>query len=236
MPFTSQPPESATSSEVILRPGWQEVVLSLAVLAVLGYGGGILISQLGIDPMAIGLMFTALSGVASLAGFFTAFWRTRWWAAFGVKATTYRWLFIGVVAGVIAFVIKSIAILVYISLTGESTSPQAIYATGASGGIMSVVLATFFLAVLTPIGEEFLFRGVVTTALLRYGPVVGVVGGAFIFAVFHGINMVFPAALVVGLIAGEVFRRSGSIWPAVMVHAVVNLPTIPIMVLANAAQ
>lgn len=236
MSFTSQPPGSAISPEVIPHPGWREVALGLAVLAVLGYGGGILISRLAIDPVAIGLMFTALSGVASLAGFFAAFWRIRWWAAFGIRRTTYRWLFIGVAAGVIAFVIKSIAILVYISLTGESTSPQEIYATGASGGIMTVVLATFFLAVITPIGEEFLFRGVVTTALLRYGPVVGVVGGASIFAVFHGINMVFPAALVVGLIAGEIFRRSGSIWPAVVVHTVVNLPTIPVMVLANVAQ
>ena len=62
------------------------------------------------------------------------------------------------------------------------------------------------------------------------------VGSAFVFALFHGINPVFPAAIVGGLAAGELFRRSGSIWPAVTLHAVLNLPTIPMLVLAEAAR
>lgn len=79
-----------------------------------------------------------------------------------------------------------------------------------------------------------LYRGVVTNALLRYGPFVGVVGSTLIFTLMHGVNNVFPAAVVVGLIAAEVFRRSGSVWPAVIVHVVVNLPMVPAMVLAGA--
>ena len=65
--------------------------------------------------------------------------------------------------------------------------------------------------------------------------VIGVVGSTLIFALVHGVNEVFPAALVVGLIAGEIFRRSGSVWPGVLVHAGVNLPTVPALVLAGAA-
>ena len=38
------------------------------------------------------------------------------------------------------------------------------------------------------------------------------------------------------IIAGEILRRSGSICPPVAVHGVVNLPTIPVLVLAQAAQ
>ena len=45
---------------------------------------------------------------------------------------------------------------------------------------IGIVVATIFLSVVTPIGEEFTFRGVATTVLLRYGAVVGVVGGAII--------------------------------------------------------
>jgi membrane protease YdiL (CAAX protease family) len=66
-----------------------------------------------------------------------------------------------------------------------------------------------FLSVLTPVGEEFLFRGVVANALLRYGPVVGV-------------------------IAAELMRRSGSVWPAVAVHVVNNL-ALPLYVLLTGA-
>lgn len=86
---------------------------------------------------------------------------------------------------------------------------------------------------MTLIGEEFVFRGVVTTVLLRYGAAPGVLGGAAIFAIFDGVNAVLPVALVMGLTAGEKLRRSGSIWPAVTVHVVVNLPTIPAMMLAG---
>jgi membrane protease YdiL (CAAX protease family) len=51
-----------------------------------------------------------------------------------------------------------------------------------------LILSLLFLAVLTPVGEELLFRGVVATALMRYGPVVGVAGSAVIFSAVHGLN------------------------------------------------
>ncbi|URD53824.1 CPBP family intramembrane glutamic endopeptidase [Chroococcidiopsis sp. CCNUC1] len=77
------------------------------------------------------------------------------------------------------------------------------------------------------------FRGVITTALLRHGVVLGVVGSTLIFAIAHGFNIVFPAAVVAGLATTEIYRRSGSIWTAVVVHVVFNLPTIPVMVAAG---
>ncbi|WP_235854154.1 CPBP family intramembrane glutamic endopeptidase [Nonomuraea aridisoli] len=64
-------------------------------------------------------------------------------------------------------------------------------------------------------------------ALLRYGPVIG---GPVVFAFFHGINIVLPAALVVGVIGAEMMRRRGSIRPAVAVHAVNDL-ALPLLVL-----
>lgn len=44
-----------------------------------------------------------------------------------------------------------------------------------------------------------------------------------------------PVARTAGIAAGEVFHRSGSIWPAVVAHGVVNLPTNPVMLLAGIA-
>ncbi|PSB59383.1 CPBP family intramembrane glutamic endopeptidase, partial [Chamaesiphon polymorphus] len=139
----------------------------------------------------------------------------------------------GVGVGLVAFVIKGVAILAWIQITGNANNVQGVYAQGGGGGLLSLVLATFFIGILTPLGEELLFRGVVTNALLRYGSFVGVVGSTLIFALAHGINIIFPAAVVAGLATAEVFRRSGSIWPAVVVHVVFNLPTIPVMVAAG---
>lgn len=218
-------------------PGWPETVVALACLSVLAIGGGLLLVRLDIHPVVLGLILTALSGIGGMAGFIVAFFlRLRSWASFGVRRPTSRWILIAAGLGLITYFVKSLAILAYIELTGDTRTPQDVYATGASGGIATAVAATIFLSVLTPLGEEFLFRGVMTTALLRYNAFAGVAGGVIIFAIFHGLNMVFPAALVTGLAAGEIYRRSGSVWPAVTVHSVVNLPTIPVMVLANAVR
>ncbi len=217
------------------RPGWTEIVVGVIVTAIIGFGVASQIQRLGFDQVTYGLILAGWSGFACLAGFAAA-WGVRWrpLAAFGVRPASRRWLVIGIAAGVIAFLIKGAAVVAFTALTGIGSSPQGVYAAGGSGGAMSLITATFLIGVLVPLGEELLFRGVITTALLRYGPFVGVVGGALFFALLHGISIVFPAALVAGLATGEIYRRSGSVWPAVVVHVIYNLPTIPMMVLAGA--
>jgi uncharacterized protein len=59
------------------------------------------------------------------------------------------------------------------------------------------------------------------------------VSSALICALIHGINIVFPTVLVMGLVGAELLRRSGSVWPVVIVHVVFNLPTVPVLVLAG---
>ncbi len=216
------------------RPRLPEGLVGLIVFSVVGYGGGSHLSRLGLDPVVYGLFFTALSGVAGIAGFAAAvLLRIRSLSPFGVRQTSRRWLLIGVGAGVVAFVVKGLAVLAYIAITGDSSTPQTVYAEAGSGGVLSLILATLFLGFLTPLGEELIFRGVIANVLLRHGPVFGVVSSALIFAFMHGINIVFPAALVMGLVGAELLRRSGSVWPAVVVHVVFNLPTVPVMVLAG---
>jgi hypothetical protein len=128
-----------------------------------------------------------------------------------VRSTSGRWLLIGVGIGVVAFVLKGLAVLAWIKVTGDTNNVQDVYGDGGRGGLLSLVLSTVFIAVFSPFGEELLYRGIVTNALLRYGPFVGVVGSTVIFALMHGINNAFPAAVVAGLATAEVFRRSGSI-------------------------
>ncbi|MBP5977872.1 CPBP family intramembrane metalloprotease [Brasilonema sp. CT11] len=225
---------SSSRPNKVLRPELPEGIVGLVVFYVVGYGGGSQLSRLGLDPVVSGLIFTALSGVAGIAGFAAAvLLRIRSLRPFGVRRTSRRWLLIGVGVGLVAFVLKGLAILVWIQITGNTDSVQGVYAQGGSGGALSLVLATVFLGLLTPLGEELLFRGVITNVLLRHGPIFGVVSSALIFALTHGINIIFPTAVVAGLATAEIFRRSGSVWPAVVVHVVFNLPTIPVMVAAG---
>ncbi|PDP88576.1 CPBP family intramembrane metalloprotease [Glycomyces fuscus] len=216
------------------RPGWPEIAVGLlacvaatAVLVPLG--------SLGLDPVAYGLVVAAWSGVVGLTGFAAAaLLRIRSLGAFGVRRTTWRWMLVGVLGGLAALAAKAALVSAVTSLTGLDSDPQGMYYDAAGGGAVSLVLTVLFLSFLTPIGEEFLFRGVVANALLRYGPVIGVLGSSVIFALFHGINIVLPAAIVVGVIAAEMMRRSGSVWPAVAVHVVNNL-ALPLYVLLTGA-
>lgn len=215
------------------RPGVLEIVVGLlagaaAVAALLFFGPR---GPLDLDPVTYGLVVAAWSGIAGLVGFAAAAAvRVRSLGAFGVRRTTWRWMLIGVAWGVVALAVKGALVFAITALTGSDSDPQGMYYDAAGGGTPALILTFLFLAVLTPIGEEFLFRGVVTNALLRYGTLVGVLGGSAVFALFHGINIILPAAFLVGVIAAEVMRRSGSVWPAVAVHSVNNL-ALPLLVL-----
>ena len=237
-PQKSGKPPAASLARLnqVSRPGWPEIIVGLVTLAVVALGVGALLKQLGLSPVVFGLSLTALAVIAPLAGFTAAvLLRIRSLSAFGVRRVSWRWLLIGVGAGVVAFVVKVVTIVAYVAVTGDNSTPQTVYADGGSGGVLSLILATLLIGVLTPLGEELLFRGVLTNALLCYGPFIGVVGSTLIFALAHGVSVVFPAAVVMGLIGAELFRRSGSIWPGVIVHVVFNLPSILILVLTRAS-
>lgn len=226
----SKPTLTATTSPA--RPGWPEVIVG-ALAAFVALPAIRLFGLVGLDqdPVVYGLILTAWSGVVGLIGFtVAAMIRIRSWGAFNVRRTSWRWVLLGVAAGVVAFVLKGLLNTGIIAVAGFSSDPQGDYYDAAGGGVVPLILTFVFLSVLTPIGEEFFFRGVVTNALLRYGPVIGVLSSSVFFAVVHGINMALPSALVVGIIAAEVMRRSRSIWPAVIVHAV-NNAALPLLVL-----
>jgi membrane protease YdiL (CAAX protease family) len=230
-----QPAPAGTASAG--RPGWPEIAVGLlgcvaATAALLFFGP---LGPLDLDPVAYGLVVAAWSGVAGLTGFAAAVLiRVRSLAAFGVRRTTWRWMLVGVLGGLVALAAKAVLTSAVAAVTGYGSDPQGMYYDAAGGGAVSLVLTVLFLSVLTPVGEEFLFRGVVANALLRYGPLVGVVGSAVVFALFHGVNIVLPAAIVVGVITAELMRRSGSVWPAVAVHVVNNL-ALPLFVLLTGA-
>lgn len=215
------------------RPGWPEMVVAVVVFLVVAFGGIWLLGRLGADPGAIDLISTAWSGVAGIVGFLAAVaLRIRSLAPFGIRRVSWRWVLVGVGAGVVAWLVSRVLALAYIAVTGPADDVQSGYFDAAGGGPVALVLSLLFLAVLTPLGEELVFRGVLTTGLLRYGVLVGVVGSSLVFALSHGLNSAFLTALVNGLIGAELVRRSGSVWPGVVSHAVNNGVGLSIGILA----
>jgi len=211
--------------------------VGLAVMALIAFALAPLLNQLGMSAPVAGIVSGVVSGGGGLVAFAAAaLVRVRSWSAFGVRRTTLRWLLIGLAGGFVALVAKIVTVPVFTALFDVETDTQASYVAGAGAGTASLLLMMLTLAVLTPIGEEFLFRGVVTTVLLRYGAVVGVLGSSVVFALMHGVNVVLPSALIVGLITAELYRRSGSVWPGVVVHAFNNAVGIAVFALVPTAM
>jgi membrane protease YdiL (CAAX protease family) len=103
-----------------------------------------------------------------------------------------------------------------------SHEPQSILHAAARGGPLPFILSFLGGAVFTPFGEEILFRGVIANALNRYGAFAGVVLSSVIFGLAHGVSVILPIAIMVGMLSAILFRASGSIWPCVLLHCVYN--------------
>ncbi|WP_246711134.1 CPBP family intramembrane glutamic endopeptidase [Rhizobium leguminosarum] len=100
--------------------------------------------------------------------------------------------------------------------------PQSILHAAARGGPLPFLLSFLGGAIFTPFGEEILFRGVVANALNRYGAFAGVVLSSIIFGIAHGVSVILPVAIMVGLLSAILFRATGSVWPSVVLHCVYN--------------
>ncbi len=79
-----------------------------------------------------------------------------------------------------------------------------------------------FAFLVVPFTEEILFRGFLV-------PRIGIIPAALLFAILHsGYASIaeFVAALVFGLLAGYVFKKTGSLYSSVLAHALVNFLTV----------
>lgn len=106
--------------------------------------------------------------------------------------------------------------------------------TGETTGFLIQIVAG---AVIAPVGEEILFRGLATTAWVRsLGVRRGLIRGALFFAVVHVLTISgssateaaslalvgFATRIPVALALGWLFVRSGSIWVPIGLHATFN--------------
>lgn len=76
--------------------------------------------------------------------------------------------------------------------------------------------------VLAPIGEEFLFRKVFVDRMRVYGDATAIVMSALFFALFHRNLYQFFYALLIGLLLGYLYTRTGKLWLSIALHMSVN--------------
>lgn len=227
------------------RPGWPEVLAAAVVYALARWLLPPVVNEIaGDDDVVAGLGLAALSGILGLLAFAAAYVvRIRRHdpdlaAVFGLRAPATKWWFIAIGMGVAAYLLTRVGAFLYVVFSGDvGTDVQGDYRAAASGGLLAFILQLLFIAVLTPIGEEFAFRAVLTNALIKYGVWVSVIVSTIVFALVHGWNTALIPAVVVGVINGILFVRSRSVWPGVVVHAVNNaiITVLPLLAAGSAS-
>lgn len=208
---------------MIRQPGWPEIAIAVGVyvlgIGVLGYW---LLQQPDDQAIFRINIASAVNFSLGFAGLLGAYlYRVRNWRTLGFRPTTLKWIAISIALGVIGFGLIFIVEAIYFHFITE-VNTQADFQAAAKGGLAAMLLLLFTGAVLGPIGEELVFRGVVQSALEKYGSWVALVGSSLMFAAIHGPSVIFVDALVMGLFFGTVFRLSGSIWPAITLHMIYN--------------
>ncbi|GIW07295.1 MAG: hypothetical protein KatS3mg060_2100 [Dehalococcoidia bacterium] len=201
------------------------MVALLIVLIVAALLGGVVAPAVFDD----GSILPALIGYQSLAFMLAAFvpllrHRRAGPSLLGVRPASLRWLLAAAGIGVLA---RGAVVLVLIVVTEAGVAignPQEDLIAASQGPLVAFLLLVLTAAGLTAIGEELLFRGLLFGWLrthLAFWP--AALLSAFVFGLFHGINVVLPVAFAIGVVCALLYERTRSIWPPVVVHLTNNL-------------
>ncbi len=116
-----------------------------------------------------------------------------------------------------------VLVAVVSALLGSGAHPdQGLPAGWDSSRAAQFALSFVVVAVVAPVVEELTFRGLGFTLLSRFGPDAAVFGTAVLFGLYHGFVLALPVFVVVGLALGWLRRRTGSIYPGMVMHGAFN--------------
>jgi uncharacterized protein len=117
-------------------------------------------------------------------------------------------------------------------LAGASAAETGLAEVGLAASPLLLGVTLLIAAVLAPIEEELLFRGVLQAGLVqRFGALAGILLAATAFLLAHGEGM-GAFHLVAGVAYGWIAHRTGSIWPAVVLHGVNNAAVVLLVAVA----
>jgi membrane protease YdiL (CAAX protease family) len=134
-------------------------------------------------PALEGVVGLFVSGAAPILVFaIVVLIRIRELSTFGVRRVSPRWLLIAALLAAACFAVILTFDTVIQHLFPGIDDSQDIIRASSSGGALTLVASILFGAILTPLGEELRFRGVLTRFFERWGSWVAIIVSALIFA------------------------------------------------------
>jgi len=145
----------------------------------------------------------------------------RWLAAGAALAVPFLFIRLMIAAGIVG--------AIYL-LGGEDLAAIAeleqrsqVLSGGAGAGLIPVLLTVMLVSAAIPIVEELYFRGILFRWLRGHMSFWGASSiSAIVFGMAHLNPIVLIPAAILGFPLAWVYERSGSLWPAIIMHGVTN--------------
>ena len=205
-------------------------LLILFLVAVAGVQGAALLGAVAISGLVqrIGSIFTVLgilavqAAVLFLTVYFVILRRRRLsWSDLGLRPASPAWLRRAVLAALLALPVTWVINAANPQLA--ALAPLGVTWTGFVGLLVLVGLVM-------PLAEEILFRGVLYRWLRVHMNVpLAAIISALGFSVLHGVPALIPAIAALGVGLALIYEASGSLWTAVVTHALYNTLTLVLL-------
>jgi membrane protease YdiL (CAAX protease family) len=238
-PWPSVAPGQPSPRRRRTRTPWGFVDLLLVFLVGLFLAAVLVVAAVGLTFVAAALVGydvpgTVWFGVISTAvylAFALAVWlmvverRAVPWQALGFRPVRPGLLaaMVPLGVGLLILNVALLAPLTYFLNLGDpdaASSQNEVFNPDSGLSLLELVALAVPIALLAPVVEELLFRGLLYRYLRgRLGVVVAVVLSALIFGALH---VVIPPLVVMGIVLAIIAQRTGSIWPGIVVHATNN--------------
>lgn len=186
------------------------------------YAAGIGIAIYGIVFLAVYLLIVRRRGAA--------------WRAIGFRRPPLLALLLAPLLGFGQLLAVALLNQLVLRFAGAFENPQVAMITGGQGfSWRNFVLMLLLAGVVAPLVEETFFRGVLYGWLrARLPVVVAVASSAALFALVHFIPILLPALFAMGLILALAYELSGSLWLAILLHAIQNSLAVTLIFVALA--
>ena len=213
----------------LVTPTWGmgDTAIALVGAAILGVTTSVVLVLAHTDPAnGWGLIVSTTAPWIFLAGWpIFSSWQKGNGARldFGLLATSAQ-IRLGLIAGVIAITAGGLIGIIQQQITGPVSSAAGDIAKNQQGLVLFVFILMMIFG--APIVEEIAFRGLLFSSLVKaqVSGYLAVGVSALVFALFHFEPSRILILLAIGLVLGEVRRRTGSTLASIATHCVVNTP------------
>ncbi|MBI4864272.1 MAG: CPBP family intramembrane metalloprotease [Candidatus Riflebacteria bacterium] len=205
------------------------VALLVVCQLVFGLTAGALMAILGAQSLAVFGMAGAVGATAlvTMIALSRSIDRGVDWASLGLyRGQLLENVWTGVQAGLVMVAINLLSIRVMCSLDiwqlEGITFGNMLFKVDTLGGALLALVGG---ALIVPICEEILFRGILFSALRRSrGPLPAVILSSVIFGLLHLPDALRPA--LIGVLLGTLYHVTGNLWVSITAHSVLNGATL----------